>query len=274
LQNKSLSRLKYLNLSNNDITDVGLTYLNELSSLNELVLLNMNKLTDDYFLSLEKSGLISKLNIFKCDKTKLTFRYLDNKYTEFNLPNLNSVKIANNFTEVHRILTDLFLLDKLSSRIKILDLSNTGLTDNGMLRLTKNIHYFKNLESINLENSKVTACSLKYFKQIQEKNIKITPNITNIPSKVRKRAYNIILGGSTYSGKTSYLRTYFDKEFNPPNFSTTGGYYIDMDYPKLENTKVKIYDTNRWIGIGEHMVKDYIRLADGIILLSFKKRRF
>ena len=63
------------------------------------------------------------------------------------------------------------------------------------------------------------------------------------------------------------MRTYFDKEFNPDNFSTTGGYYIDMDYPKLENTKVKIYDTNRWIGIGEHMVKDYIRLADEIILL-------
>ena len=58
----------------------------------------MNKLTDDYFLSLEKSGLISKLKIFKCDKTKLTFRYLNNKYTEFNLPNLNSIKIANNFT--------------------------------------------------------------------------------------------------------------------------------------------------------------------------------
>lgn len=43
LQNKSLTNLKYLNLSNTNITDSGLKCLNELNNLNELVLLNIDK---------------------------------------------------------------------------------------------------------------------------------------------------------------------------------------------------------------------------------------
>jgi len=43
LQNKSLTNLKYLNLSNTNITDSRLKYLNELNNLNELVLLNIDK---------------------------------------------------------------------------------------------------------------------------------------------------------------------------------------------------------------------------------------
>ena len=55
LQNKSLKNVKYLDISNNNITDEGLKYLNELNGLNELILLNMNKLSDDYFLSLQSN---------------------------------------------------------------------------------------------------------------------------------------------------------------------------------------------------------------------------
>ena len=52
LQNKALRNIKYLNLSNNSIDDIGLTYLNYLSNLTELILLNMPKISDDYFSSL------------------------------------------------------------------------------------------------------------------------------------------------------------------------------------------------------------------------------
>ena len=58
LQNKSLINLSYLNISDNNITDEGLKYLNELSNLKELILNKMNKLSDDYFLSLKSNSFI------------------------------------------------------------------------------------------------------------------------------------------------------------------------------------------------------------------------
>ena len=74
LQNKSLINIKYLNLSNNPIKDNGLTYLNYLSNLNELILLNMYRLSDDYFSFLQSNNFMDKINIIKCDKKKLTLK--------------------------------------------------------------------------------------------------------------------------------------------------------------------------------------------------------
>ena len=65
LQNKTLINLKYLNLSSNPITDEGLKYLKELNKINELVLLNMVKLSEDYFLFLHKNYGMKNLI---CDK--------------------------------------------------------------------------------------------------------------------------------------------------------------------------------------------------------------
>ena len=73
LQNESLKNIEYLNLSNNNINDIGLTYLNYLSNLKELVLFNMNYLSDDYFLSLEENFFINKI-ILRCDKKKIIFK--------------------------------------------------------------------------------------------------------------------------------------------------------------------------------------------------------
>ena len=83
LQNKSLINIKYLNLSNNPITDDGLTYLNYLSNLNELILLNMYKLSDDYFSFLQSNSFINKINILKCDKKKLTLKFVNSNYKNF-----------------------------------------------------------------------------------------------------------------------------------------------------------------------------------------------
>ena len=86
------------------------------------------------------------------------------------------------------------------------------MTDNGMLRLTKNISVFKNIELINIENTKITTYSNKYFEQIQKQNIKII-DFTCLKPKFQKKCYNIILGGSTTAGKTCYIKSYITKSF-------------------------------------------------------------
>ena len=93
LQNKALRNIKYLNLSNNSIDDKGLTYLHCLSNLNELILFNMPNLSDDYFSSLQSNTFIDKLNVFKCDKKKLSLKYVNTNYNKFFLPNLNCLKL-------------------------------------------------------------------------------------------------------------------------------------------------------------------------------------
>ena len=165
----------------------------------------MNKLSDDYFLSLQSLGL----NNLKCDKNKLTLKNVDSNYNNFSLPNLTCLKLTCVTTRIHKDLKDLFQLDNICSRITDLDLSNTGITDNGMLRLTKNISVFKKLEHINLENTQLTTESQKYLEQIKKLNIKIT--LDKLKTKYQKKEYKICLGGSTISGKTTFIDTYINK---------------------------------------------------------------
>ena len=202
----------------------------------------MDKLSDDYFLSLEKSGFVTKMNIFRCDKTKLTLSSVNDNYNEFNLPNLTSLKIVDNSFEIHKTLKKLFLLNNICSRIKAIDLSNTGLTDNGMFRITKNISIFKNLESINLEQSKITTYSRKYFKQIEAQKIKLTLNEKNLEPRLRKSTYDILLAGSPESGKSSYLNASLN-ETNNEGFKSTIG--IDWQVKNLGNTRFKIWNSCR-----------------------------
>ena len=274
LQNKSLSKIKYLNLSNNEITDVGLKYLSYLTGLNELVLLNMNKLSDDYFLSLEKLEFLKSVKIFRCDKTKLILSFVNDNYKGFILPNLTSIKIVDNSIKIHKALKELIPLSNICSIIKELDLSNTGLTDNGMFRLTKNISVFKNLELINLDNVKLTTYSQKFLKQIQEKNIKIILNEKNLKPRFRKNPIRILLGGSTISGKTSYLTSYIDKQYNEIHMTTNGLDFRLKNYPKLENTTFQIWDTCHWKGRNDSLIQNYIFYSDGIILLFDLSERY
>ena len=173
LMNYSLKNLKYLNISNNPITDGGLTHLKYLSNLNELLLLNMDKLSDDYFAFLQSNYFIEKLKILNCDKKKLILENVTQNYNNFLLPNLTTVKLISDIFNFHKHLKDLFLLDNICSRIIELDLSNNWLNDNGMIRLTKNIHLFKKIEIINLENTKITTESIKYIDNLEMLNIKI-----------------------------------------------------------------------------------------------------
>ena len=124
----------------------------------------MNKLSDDYFSSLQSNSFIYGLNILKCDKKKLTLKFVDSNYNNFIFPNLKSLKFISENVKVQKYLKILFSLNNICSRIIELDLSDTGITDNGMLRLTKNILVFKNIKHINLENTQITTESQKIFR--------------------------------------------------------------------------------------------------------------
>ena len=81
---------------------------------------------------------------------------------------------------------------------------------------------------------------------------------------MQKDKYNVLLGGSTVSGKTAYLNSYFDKTFNEFCLSTIG---FDYRMKKYENMKFIVFDTCRWNGTFHFMTYNYIIMADGIILL-------
>ena len=265
LQNENLKNLKYLNLSNNNITNVGLTYLDYFSNLTELVLFNMNNLSEDYFLFLQENSNFYKINILRCDKQKLFLKFIHPNYNNFVLPNLTFLKIIENSIKIHLILKELLQLDKICSQIKELDLSNTGMTDNGMLRLTKNISVFKNIELINIENTKITTYSNKYFEQIQKQNIKII-DFTCLKPKFQKKGYHIILGGSTTAGKTCYINSYITKSFKRMYLSN-----ISLESHIIRNQEYKkifiVCDSVRWSGIFTTIVQNFIMRSDGVILL-------
>ena len=292
LLNNSLENIKFLNISNNPITDEGLIYLKYLSNLNELLLLNMDKLSDDYFAFLQVNSFIDEIKSFKCDKKRLTLNYVNINYNNFSLPNLTSLKMISPKMEIQKNLKELILLDNIISRIIELDLSNTDLIDNGMLRLSKNIQFFKKIETINLEytvniniNSiinklqdiiiiyninkdiycaKITTESIKHIDKIEKQNIKIILDKANIRPRLQKKKYNVLLGGSTVSGKTSYFNAYMSKTFNPCVLTTIG---VENSRTQYKNINFCIYDTCRWNGRYDNIVKNYIFIADAVILL-------
>ena len=104
--------------------------------------------------------------------------------------------------EIHWKLKNLFLLNNICSSIKELDLSNTGITDNGIFRLTKNISLFKNIEIINLENTaQLTDYCNKFFEEINKQNIKIIKDLKKLKQRTRKSKYSILLGEVQFQEK-------------------------------------------------------------------------
>ena len=262
LQNKSLINIKYLNLSNNPITDDGLTYLNYLSNLNELILLNMYKLSDDYFSFLQSNSFINKINIVKCDKKKLTLKFVSSNYDKFFLSNLKILElISSTNLDFIKELKILFTLDNICSNIIYLDLSNIGFNDEGIIILTENISKFKKIKQINIEDNHLTSKSDKYLSQLEKKKITIILKI----EKPHKDKYKILLGGSTIAGKTSYLDTYINKTFTGGNLSTTGFDFIDIK--KINKIKFCLVDSIRWGGRFDGQISIGIKNADGVILM-------
>ena len=83
--------------------------------------------------------------------------------------------------------------------------------------------------------------------------------------KAHKDRYNILLGGSTIAGKTTYFNSYFEKQFKEIFLSSIG-----MDYKlikELNQTSFFLWDTARWGGRCDYMIKNYLKDADGVILM-------
>ena len=265
LQNKSLGKLKYLNLSNNKIKDEGLVFLNYMENLDELILLNMN-LSDNYFLYLETNSFIHRIKIIECEKSKLIMKSISINFNTFKLPNLTHLNFVNDNFEIQFYLKILFSCNNICSKLKELDLSYSGLIDNGLLRIKKNIEKLKNIQIINLENTKLTFKSKKYLNFFQSKKIKIILDLNKLTIP-NKKNYNIFLGGSTISGKSCYSYYCSNKSFSDIGLSTIG-----IDFTKLHpsfdnNINIRLYDTARWNGRYDSIIRTCFRNADGAILL-------
>ena len=136
-----------------------------------------------------------------------------------------------------------------------------------MLRLSKNINVFKNIKLINLQGIRLTTYSKKYFEIIEKQKIKIIFDKKNMKQRIQKRKYNIFLGGSTISGKTTLIQSYDKKSFQQTFLTSTGIDYIIVSYSKNMDKKFFIYDTCRWNGRFDIMIRNYLNNADGVLLL-------
>ena len=163
----------------------------------------------------------------------------------------------------------MFQLDKICPKIKILDLSNSGLNDNGMLRLRKNISVLKNIESINIKNCRITDYGKKYIEQIEKQGIKIIWNKKNLKIKKQKLYHTIVLGGSIRPGKTNFINTFMGSSFCESTDSTISfdNDKYEFKNPKYEDKKCIVWDTTNWNGRYGFIIRHFLYSADGVILL-------
>ena len=266
LRSKTLRKLEYLNLSHNKITDEGLEYLDGLYNLKQLILIDMY-LSNDYFLVLEKNFSVNKIQVIECDKEKLKLTKISENFKGFKLKNLAYLQFVNCFYKIQHYLKVLFSLDNICAVLKELDLSNNKLTDNGMLRINKNIHKLKKIETINLENTEITLMSKKYLKLINDLKIKTVLSHKKLELKYKKY-YDIFLGGNSRAGKSTYFMYCSKKKYCKIN-STTDGFDFTLVHSSLDKSKrYKLWDTPSWTQSKfEILFPCYIKNADGIILM-------
>ena len=266
LRSKTLRKLEYLNISHNKITDEGLEYLDELYNLKQLILIDMN-LSNNYFLVLEKNFSVNKIQVIECDKEKLKLSKISENFNDFKLKNLAYLQFVNCFYKIQYYLKILFSLDNICSVLKELDLSNNKLTDNGMLRIYKNISKLKRIETINLENTELTLMSKKYIKHINNLNIKTVLSHKKLEHKIKKY-YDIFLGGNSLSGKSTYFIYCSQNKYFKIN-STTDGFDFTVVHSSLDkNKRYKLWDTPSWTQSKFNILFPcYIKNADGICLM-------
>ena len=129
-----------------------------------------------------------------------------------------------------------------------------------MLRLRKNVSVFKNIESINIENCRITDYSKKYIEQIEKQGIKIIWDKKNLKTKNQKLCYRIILGGSIRPGKTNFIDIFMGRSFCESTNSTISfdNDKYEFKNPKYEDKKCIIWDTTNWNGIYGSTIRHFL----------------
>ena len=90
----------------------------------------------------------------------------------------------------------------------------------------------------------------------------------NYPNDEKDKRFKIILGGDTYSGKTSFLNRLTANTFTENTNSTLSGAYVVKNL-KINNSEIyfDIWDTCRWAGHLDGLVKVHLKGSNGILLL-------
>ena len=103
--------------------------------------------------------------------------------------------------------------------------------------------------------------------QLEQKKIKVILK----SEETRKNIYNILLGGSTYAGKTTYCNSFITKRFC--HCISTLSHESNL-IKEINKTKFFLLDGPRWGGNYDLVIINDIKDADGIILmfdLSYKE---
>lgn len=84
----------------------------------------------------------------------------------------------------------------------------------------------------------------------------------------KDKNFKIMLGGDTYSGKTSFLQVLLGNSFSENTQSTLSSVYVQKIL-KIYNTEINfhIWDSCRWAGHLDNLVKLFLKGSNGILLL-------
>ena len=191
---------------------------------------------------------------------------ISENYKSFKLPKLTSLKFIECHYEIQYYLKILFSCENICSLLKNLDLSNSGLIDNGMLRLKKNFDKIKDVQTINLENTSLTLKSKKFLEFFEKKKIKVLIDLNRL-TITNKKGYSVLLSGSTISGKTSYSNRCCRNDFDSYGCSTASTNFNSLSPSFNNEIRVILYDMPRWYGKFDALVPIFLRQADGVLLL-------
>ena len=86
-------------------------------------------------------------------------------------------------------------------------------------------------------------------------------------TKYQKKEYTICLGGSTISGKTTYISTYINKYFTEIKNTTSGVSMSCIQAQEGIDKKFVIFDTCRWEERFRSINQIYLSTSDVVILL-------
>jgi len=231
---KNLLKLKKINLSKTKISGIGLKYLKKMKNLEEL---NLEET------SIDDSAIKHLLQFKKIKSLNLAYTNIsDNSLYKIRLFSLEKLNLSNNPAISSQSISYLneLPLSSLSlagtniddegidyflslNQIKHLDVSDTLITDDGVLKLSR----FVSLESLNLsKNKKITAKSLNHLKSLKNIScLNLKQNSINYGLKHLSSLYNLKILNLSYSQIT-------DKSFE--NFYSPSLETMDVSW----NTKI------------------------------------